>query len=312
MVNGKIPVNIITGFLGSGKTSAIIKLLKNKATEDQWAVIINEFGKVSIDSQTLSSTSDAGDIYEVSGGCICCSAKGYFQENLEQIIGSGSYSRIIIEPSGLGGVDMISDIVLAMSNLSLLRIICLVDIFGIDLEKLQRLPIYRNQILKAEVVVFTKCDLLVEKTTENRLVEKFQSLYPGKQCFRNNEDDFYWHALLDAEDAIPASGNKFRMARTEDNQLTDANYQSINYLFNSETIFSTEKLIAILQNHPSIFRAKGHMLTNQGWMLLNFTLSGYLFEPCAKKIQSELVVITERSRLNPEDNPKLELISAII
>ncbi len=74
MVNVKIPVNIITGFLGSGKTTAIIRLLNNKPAGDKWAVIINEFGKVSIDSQTLRSSSDSGNIYEVSGGCICCSA----------------------------------------------------------------------------------------------------------------------------------------------------------------------------------------------------------------------------------------------
>ena len=85
-----IPVNIISGFLGSGKTTAIINLLRQKTTDEQWAVIINEFGKISIDSQTLRSiTSDTGTVFDISGGCICCSARGYFQENLEKIINNG-------------------------------------------------------------------------------------------------------------------------------------------------------------------------------------------------------------------------------
>ena len=312
MVNEKIPVNIITGFLGSGKTTAIIKLLNNKPSTDHWAVIINEFGKVSIDSQTLRSSADSGNIYEVSGGCICCSAKGYFRENLEQIIAIGSFSRIIIEPSGLGGIDMVSEIVLTMSNLKLLQIICLVDIFGLELEKLQRLPIYRNQILKADVIVFTKCDLLTEKTTENRLVEKFKSLFPGKRSFINRGDEFFWTTLFDSDDCSFTEENNFRMISAADTQLTDSNFHAFSYYFDAATIFSKDKLINVFKDHPEILRAKGHIHTVEGWKLLNFTLSGSLFEPSPGKGQSELILITERLQSNPEQNLELEINSAIV
>jgi G3E family GTPase len=106
---GKLPVNIISEFLGSGKTTAIIKLLSLKATDEHWAVIINEFGKISIDSQTLRSISNVGKVFDISGGCICCTAKGYLKENIEEIIQSGKYSHIIIEPNCLGGIDMVSE-----------------------------------------------------------------------------------------------------------------------------------------------------------------------------------------------------------
>ena len=62
----KIPVNIISGFLGSGKTTAIIKLLGHKNAGEQWAIIVNEFGKISIDCQTLSSSSPSGTVYDIS------------------------------------------------------------------------------------------------------------------------------------------------------------------------------------------------------------------------------------------------------
>lgn len=129
---GKIPVNIISGFLGSGKTTAIIKLLGHKNAGEQWAIIVNEFGKISIDCQTLSSSSPGGTVYDISGGCICCSANGYFQENLEKIVRLGKYVRIIIEPSELGGIDMVSEIVVASPDLRLMPVICLVDITFIE------------------------------------------------------------------------------------------------------------------------------------------------------------------------------------
>ena len=313
MVNEKIPVNIISGFLGSGKTTAIIRLLKDKVGDDRWAVIINEFGKVSIDSQTLGESVDDANVYEVSGGCICCSAKGYFQQNLEQIIDTGSYSRIIIEPSGLGGVEMVSEIIQANDQLSLMRVICLVDILGLQIEKLQRLPIYRTQIIKADAIIFTKCDLPESLIIENQLAEKFKSLFPGKPCYFNNQDPNFWKAILDQESPLSNKENKFGLLMfSADPQLVDANYQSHNYLFNSETIFSIERLKIFFQNHPEIIRAKGFLKTDEGWMLLNFTPSSLNFDPCIEKAQNELIVIIYRSQFTAGDNLKEEIYSTMI
>jgi len=308
----KIPVNIISGFLGSGKTTTILDLLKNKMSDDKWAVIINEFGKVSIDSQTLGATSDSGNIFEVSGGCICCSAKGYFQENLEQILSSGNYNRIIIEPSGLGGVDMVSEIVWANNDLRLMQVICLVDILGLEIDKLQRLPIYRNQILKADAIVFTKCDLLEDKLTENRLIEKFKTLYPGKPFYLKSKNKAFWSVFLDIDDGEAPEMNQFRMFSATDHQLTDSNFRSDTYSFASSTIFSVDKVEKFFTNHPQIIRAKGHLFMNTGWMLVNFTLSGSLFEPCEENVKNELIIITERYPAIPDENFKVEFAKTIL
>jgi len=197
------PVNIISGFLGSGKTTVIIKLLWQKPDDKQWAIIINEFGKVSIDSQTLRSSSDSGNIFEISGGCICCSAKGYFQENLETIIKSGNYDRIIIEPSGLGGIEMVSEIVSANSNLNLMPVISLVDIACVENTRLQLNPIYRKQISKADIIVFSKCDLLTNSEAQNRLTEKFKSLFPEKLHYLSLSEINHWISISDS-DLLPA------------------------------------------------------------------------------------------------------------
>lgn len=295
MVNEKIPVNVISGFLGSGKTTAIISLLNDKAGEDRWAVIINEFGKISVDSQTLRSSSECGDIFEIAGGCICCSAKGYFQENLEQIIRIREYTRIIIEPSGLGGIDMVSEIVTANPDLRLMKIICLVDILNVGNARLQQLPIYCNQINKADLIVFSKLDLLEDPTLEMALVRKFNSFYPGKPCIRKREEKFFWSELIDILDTEIKEDVKFRVISAGKHLLTDANYQVISQSFYPDITFSSEWLTRFFQEHSAIVRAKGYLLTDNGWCLLNFTLSGCIFEPCQVKTMSEIILITEKS-----------------
>lgn len=290
----KIPVHIICGFLGSGKTTAIIKLLDQKANDEKWAVIINEFGKTSIDSQTLRSSSDAGTVFEVSGGCICCSAQGYFQENLEKIIQSGDYSRIIIEPSGLGGIEMVSEIVNVNPNLELMPVICLVDMTCIENSRLQLNPIYRMQITKADVIIFSKCDLVIDETEQLLLIEKFKSSFPNKRdCILIGTN--LWFSLLDADIPGNTRSDTYRMISAENPNLSDSNYQEKTSLFGSDTIFDTRRVIRFFNDHPSIIRAKGHIRSEKGWKLFNFTLSGYLFEACQEKEQNEIIFISEKS-----------------
>ena len=311
MVNGGIGVNVISGFLGSGKTTAIIKLLHEKTNDEQWAVIINEFGKISIDSQTLRSSTDARNVFEISGGCICCSAKGYFQENLEEIVKTGNYSRIIIEPSGLGGIEMVTEIVLANPDLKLKKVICLVDMMGIENAKLQQLPIYKTQIKKADVIILNKSDLLENSSTEERIVEHFRALYPEKQYLVNRGEKNFWQSLIDI-DKQTTEESKFRMILTGENLLTDDNYKVDNLIFKTDTIFSTTKLSQFFIANQVVVRAKGYLLTELGWVLLNFSLSGCIFEPCEVKNQSELVIITERSALDQNKTMKNEIDTTII
>ena len=294
----KIPVNIISGFLGSGKTTAIIKLLCQKPEGQQWAVIINEFGKVSIDSQTLRSSSDSGNIFEISGGCICCSAKGYFQENLEVIIKSGNYDRIIIEPSGLGGVEWVSEIVNANFYLKLMPVISLVDIMCVENTRLQINPIYRKQISKADIIVFSKCDLLTDCKTQDRLTEKFKSSFPEKQHYLSISEINLWISVSESEFLPAKNGMLFKMLFNDDSDLKDSNYLQNCYLFGVETIFNIGRLIQYFNSHPTIIRAKGHILTESGWNLFNYTLSGCNFEPCQIKENSAIVIIAEKTDPN--------------
>jgi G3E family GTPase len=287
----KIPVNIITGFLGAGKTTAIIQLLNEKQTEEQWAIIINEFGKISIDSKTLRSSTIAGNVYDISGGCICCSAKSYFRKNLTDIIQSGKFSRVIIEPSGLGGIEMVSEIIESISALVLISKICMVDIHLLDNPRSQQLPIYKMQIIKSDIIVFTKCDVITDKTLEFELKSKFSALYPGKIIHPYSEIS----ALLYNDPSIIQHKKSFRLINQDNKDLEDSNYQKKLFTFDGSTVFNPEKLSDIFKKHPDILRAKGYIHAMKAWFLMNYTLSDFNLSPCDSQLQNEIVIITGKT-----------------
>ncbi len=105
-------VDIISGFLGAGKTTLISKLLKEALTGEQVVLIENEFGEIGIDGGFLK---DSGiEIKEMNSGCICCSLVGDFGTSLKEVVEKYHPDRIIIEPSGVG---KLSDVIKAVKDL---------------------------------------------------------------------------------------------------------------------------------------------------------------------------------------------------
>lgn len=94
-----IPTNLITGFLGVGKTTAIKHLLKHKPEQENWAILVNEFGEIGVDGSLLESSGAA--IKQVPGGCMCCVQGVGMRVGLNELI-KLQPDRILIEPTGLG------------------------------------------------------------------------------------------------------------------------------------------------------------------------------------------------------------------
>ena len=105
-------IDIISGFLGAGKTTLIKKLLSEALTGEKVVLIENEFGEIGIDGGFLK---DSGiEITEMNSGCICCSLVGDFEKSLAEVLDKFTPDRIIIEPSGVG---KLSDIISAVEKL---------------------------------------------------------------------------------------------------------------------------------------------------------------------------------------------------
>ena len=108
-----IKVDIISGFLGAGKTTFIKKLIKEIYPDEQIVLIENEFGEIGIDGTFMH---DSGiEITEINSGCICCSLVGDFETSLVEVIEKYHPDRIIIEPSGVG---KLSDVIKAVNEVN--------------------------------------------------------------------------------------------------------------------------------------------------------------------------------------------------
>ena len=106
-----VKIDIISGFLGAGKTTLIKKLLQEALQDSKVVLIENEFGEIGIDGGFLQ---EAGiEIREMNSGCICCSLVGDFKTALQEVLTTYAPEWIIIEPSGVG---KLSDVVQAVEN----------------------------------------------------------------------------------------------------------------------------------------------------------------------------------------------------
>lgn len=284
-----IPVHIISGFLGAGKTTLILQLLGSKPPDEHWAIVINEFGKISIDGASLQSKSAGGSLYEIVGGCICCSAKAYFAENLDKIVSEKRYHRILIEPSGLGGIDHITELVGQYPELLLMPVVCLVDILMTKHPRLRMLPIYKAQILQADLIYFTKTELVEEKEFLE-LKEKFASDFPGKiYAAKFKAEDFFNVSKMDlpTDQGFLAPG--IYLAHTSEKD----NFREYSMKISGEKTVQPGRLSRLLSQEPSIVRAKGYIYAGNEWFLYNYTLSGITTEKCDQKTENEIVFIVE-------------------
>ena len=152
-------IDIISGFLGAGKTTLIKALLKDALQGQQVVLIENEFGEIGIDGGFLK---DSGiEIREMNSGCICCSLVGDFGTALKEVIETYHPDRIIIEPSGVGklsdviraveGVQMGDDVVLnsATTVVDVLKCKMYLQNFG---------EFFKNQVEAAGTILLSRMD----------------------------------------------------------------------------------------------------------------------------------------------------------
>lgn len=157
-----VPTNIITGFLGVGKTSAILHLLQHKPADERWAILVNEFGEIGIDGNLMSGAAKAGEnifIKEVPGGCMCCAANLPMQIALNQLLARSRPHRLLIEPTGLGHPQEILDILSAphyADVVSLQNTLTLVDARKLNDVRYTGHRIFNQQLDIADCVVANK------------------------------------------------------------------------------------------------------------------------------------------------------------
>ncbi len=170
-------VDIISGFLGAGKTTLIKKLLSDALKGTKTVLIENEFGEVGVDGGFLKESGI--EISEMNAGCICCSLVGDFDTNLTEIMNKYAPERILIEPSGVG---KLSDVAVAIKNVTdkfpemiLNSAVTVVDVTKVKMYIKNFGEFYTNQIASAGTIILTRTDKADEKKIEDA-VELIKSL----------------------------------------------------------------------------------------------------------------------------------------
>lgn len=160
-------IDIISGFLGAGKTTFIKKLLEEAIAGEQVVLIENEFGEIGIDGGFLK---DSGiEIREMNSGCICCSLVGDFGASLAEALKTYKPDRVIIEPSGVG---KLSDVMKAVRDVSsdmdvvLNSAVTIVDAAKCKMYMKNFGEFFNNQIEHAGTIVLSRTDVADEKKVE--------------------------------------------------------------------------------------------------------------------------------------------------
>ncbi len=153
-------IDIISGFLGAGKTTFIKKLLQEAIAGEQVVLIENEFGEIGIDGGFLK---DSGiEIREMNSGCICCSLVGDFGKSLEEVLTTYKPERVIIEPSGVG---KLSDVMNAVRNVAknldvkLNSAVTVVDAAKCKMYMKNFGEFFNNQVESAGTIVLSRTDI---------------------------------------------------------------------------------------------------------------------------------------------------------
>ena len=160
-------IDIISGFLGAGKTTLINRLISEGFKGEKIVLIENEFGEIGIDGGFLK---DSGvEITEMNSGCICCSLVGDFSKALEQVVDQYAPDRILIEPSGVGKLSDVTKAVVeaGLENVELNSSVVVVDVNKCKMYMKNFGEFFNDQISHAGCIFFSHTD----KTTEHKLSE---------------------------------------------------------------------------------------------------------------------------------------------
>ena len=278
--------NLLTGFLGSGKTTSILHLLANKDPNEKWAVLVNEFGEVGIDGALLA---DSGALLkEIPGGCMCCVNGLPMQVGLNTLLRQGKPDRLLIEPTGLGHPKQILDILTAPVYepwIDLRATLCIIDPRQLQDEKVTSNENFRDQLAAADIIVANKEDRASEES-QQAFELWWRENGAGRQSVNATRGNIPV-ALLDEPRlnlrALPGSaehhhhsGERKGLAalslpahqRWRRSLNSGQGHQACGWIFDADTVFDTIGLLEWARLAP-VERVKGVMRIPEGLVRIN-------------------------------------------
>ena len=315
-----VPVNVITGFLGAGKTTAILHLLTHKPEHESWAVLVNEFGEIGVDGSLFKgrhSERNGVVIREVPGGCMCCAAGLPMQIALSQLLAIANPDRLLVEPTGLGHPKEVLDSLSAkhyQNTLSLQKTITLIDSRKLRDLRITQNDIYKQQIDVADTIVGSKVDLYNDGDKE-RLLSYVKKRGKSESTVIFAEQGQISLSDLDGAAAYKSSTLHQHSDETNTNPIASdlpmpecgfikatneaEGFMSVGWRFSPDKIFDRDKLTSLLTD-ISAERIKAVFITSTGVFGYNATpdaLSEVELDDC---LESRVEIISD------EINDRLE------
>ncbi len=310
-----VPTNIITGFLGVGKTSAILHLLKHKPENERWAVLVNEFGEIGVDGSLFTGqhNEDHGVfIREVPGGCMCCAAGLPMQIALNQLLTRARPDRLLIEPTGLGHPKEVLQVLSAECYhevLSLQKILTLVDARKLLDERYTHHETFNQQVAIADIVVGNKQDLYQCNDKSNLEAYVKQNGAPGAHVVVTQNGKLSFEYLIGNTSATTHNSHHHHHHTKENKPLLSETpipdcgfikatnegegFQSIGWRFSPSKVFNREKLFLFLSGIEAE-RMKAVFITEVGVYGYNLTpdaLAELELDDC---MESRIEIITDK------------------
>lgn len=309
--NNKTPLHIITGFLGVGKTTAIINLLSQRRETENIAVIVNEFGEVGIDGSLIEADGKPFNLVEVPGGCICCASNEMLMDYMGFILNDIKPTRIIIEPSGIARP---SDLIFQLKSseykslLDFRPVITLIDPALYHDEDFRDSLVFDDQIESADIAIITRTDLSTpEKVIQIR--EELEAMLPAKQLIIETT---FGQISAEILDLVADKQFSFRPGRKEKNLPHDHSFYLGKGWIWETGIFNDEKLSKLftqLAGEKRLLRAKGIFVTPENPVL--FEIAGGHFHKRTSEFRHEnrfdLIVHESDQKLVVEIKEKLDL-----
>ncbi|MGE4534383.1 CobW family GTP-binding protein [Halomonas sp.] len=320
-----IPVHLITGFLGSGKSTLIHRLIEQKPAGERWTVLINEFGQVGID-QAMFEERDDLVIKGLPGGCLCCQLAFVMQATLVNLLHRHRPDRVIIEPSGLGHPAGLLEVLRGEAFAEVLdvcSVVALLDPRRLDETRAREHETFRDQLAMADGVALTMTDL----ATPAQLAaarEWLEQLWPAKgwileapggelplarltagerevslQAAAGSDAHRYLRQAADDArgmkgvvleafaEALPEPGRP----RREVGSALD--HETLGWRWHPHDVFDLDRLGERLGGLPGPLRVKGVFHTDAGWKLYNRTEGAVSLTDSAWRRDSRLEIIGE-------------------
>lgn len=281
-----IPINILTGFLGSGKTSLLKDLLKAISGKKKVAVLMNEIGEISIDAKLLEGFSTK--VFELNDGCICCSVNENFVAVLDELAEKALPDLIVIETTGVANpMNIIYSIINPIFIID--AVITTIDAKNF-LQMKDEVDVAEDQLDAADVVVITKDDL--STASELTSIENYvRSQHPTATLFFRQKLDL---SLLFGV-AYPRQTNVDSAHIFDDHSHQHFAHEGVEtFRFTSNDTFELTRLQSALESLPkSLWRLKGivHLYDHQSSFILNFAYGRYTLEDYSGKSQSRCDLI---------------------